>query len=70
MEAWWEKRPEQVAPPALLRGEDLINDLEMQPGPSMGQLLEALREAQACGDICTKAEALRFAQEWLAERPP
>ncbi len=68
LEAWWEKRPERVAPPPLVSGEDLIRDLQMAPGPDMGLLLERLREAQACGEVQTRAEALALARDWLAER--
>ncbi len=68
LEAWWEKRQERVEPAALVRGEDLIRDLQMAPGPDMGLLLERLREAQACGEIKTQAEALALAREWLEER--
>jgi putative nucleotidyltransferase with HDIG domain len=67
LEAWWEKREESVEPAALVRGEDLIRDLQMAPGPEMGLLLEKLREAQACGEIKTQAEALALAREWLEE---
>jgi putative nucleotidyltransferase with HDIG domain len=68
LEAWWEKRSERVAPPPLLSGEDLIRDLHMDPGPDMGLLLERLREAQACSEVQTRAEALALARDWLAER--
>jgi putative nucleotidyltransferase with HDIG domain len=68
LEAWWEKRQEQVEPPALVRGEDLIQVLQMAPGPAMGDLLERLREAQACGEIKNRTEALKLARQWLEER--
>jgi len=35
----------------------------MSPGPDMGRLLEAVREAQAAGDVTTRDEALQFVQE-------
>lgn len=66
--AWWEHHQHQVAPPPLLRGKDLIGALGMQPGPEIGYLLEALREAQACGQVQDRDQALQFARQWLVQR--
>jgi len=38
----------------------------MRPGPKIGELLEAVREAQASGEIATREEALSFAQKHLS----
>ncbi len=65
MENWWEKRAESIAPPALLNGNDLMKDLDLQPGPVIGKLLEAIREAQATGEITSRPEALNFAREHM-----
>ena len=65
LEAWWEQPDERVSPPALLTGQDLISELDMQPGPQVGQVLEALREAQATDQIHARGEALNFARDWL-----
>ena len=59
LDAYWE-HPEQVAPPALLDGNDLMQHFKLKPGPELGGLLEALREAQAVGDVTDKAEALDY----------
>ncbi|MEN9230484.1 MAG: hypothetical protein Q6L68_06220 [Thermostichus sp. DG02_5_bins_236] len=48
----------------LLDGSDVLHSLGAKPGPWVGQLLDALQEAQACGQIQTRAEALTFAQQW------
>jgi putative nucleotidyltransferase with HDIG domain len=50
-----------VDPPPLLTGSDLLNELEMSPGPRVGRLLEKVREAQAAGEVRTREEALAFA---------
>ncbi len=63
MESWWEKPQEAVAPPALLTGHDLINVFGLQPGRQVGELLEALREAQAVGEVSSRAEALAFVKQ-------
>ncbi|MDO9130574.1 MAG: HD domain-containing protein [Anaerolineales bacterium] len=65
LENWWEKRQESIAPPALLNGNDLMKELDLQPGAVIGQLLEAVREAQATGKVATRLEAVTFAKERL-----
>lgn len=57
--AYFEQPAEVVAPPALLNGHDLIA-LGLRPGPQMGRILEALREAQAAGEITTREAAEQF----------
>jgi tRNA nucleotidyltransferase/poly(A) polymerase len=63
LEAWWEKPGESVSPPALLTGHDLIEKLGMKPGPKIGQILEAVREAQASNKVHTRSEALKYAEK-------
>ena len=60
--AYFDRPTEIVAPPALLNGHDLIA-LGLRPGPQMGRILEALREAQAAGEITTREEAESFVAE-------
>jgi poly(A) polymerase len=52
--------PEQIRPPRLLTGDDLIA-LGYAPGPLIGEILHALEEAQLDGRITSPAEARRFA---------
>jgi tRNA nucleotidyltransferase/poly(A) polymerase len=66
LEGWWEQPQKVVAPPALLNGNDLIRELGLTPGRQVGQLLEAIREAQAAGQVSTPQEALTLAQSLLA----
>jgi poly(A) polymerase len=54
-----------VTPPKLVDGHDLINIFGMRPGPELGQLLEAVREAQAAGEIATRDEALAYVRDHL-----
>jgi poly(A) polymerase len=54
-----------VTPARLVSGHDLINTFGLKPGPRMGQLLEAVREAQASGEIATREEALALVRERL-----
>ncbi|MCX5992465.1 MAG: HD domain-containing protein [Chloroflexi bacterium] len=59
-----------VRPPKLLDGDDLMKILGLKPGPKVGELLEAVREAQGAGEIATREEALAFALGRLAEDKP
>ncbi|TET25974.1 MAG: HD domain-containing protein [Dehalococcoidia bacterium] len=54
------KEESVVTPPKLVDGHDLINVFDISPGPRIGQLLEAVREAQAGGEVKTKEEALAY----------
>jgi putative nucleotidyltransferase with HDIG domain len=65
LENYWEKREETVAPPRLLDGNDLMRELNLQPGRIIGQLLEAIREGQATGKVGTREQAIDLAREEL-----
>jgi len=67
LENYWEKRQESIAPPRLLDGNDLMRELNLEPGRVVGQLLEAIREGQATGKINTREDAISSAHEWLVE---
>ncbi|HQV93877.1 MAG TPA: DUF5678 domain-containing protein [Anaerolineales bacterium] len=67
LENYWEKREETVAPPRLLDGNDLTKELNLDAGRIIGQLLEAIREEQAVGNIVTREQAIQFATNWLVE---
>jgi poly(A) polymerase len=57
-----ETPPEEVRPPRLLTGDDLVR-LGFAPGPSFKQILDALEEAQLSGKVHTPEEALRLVEE-------
>ena len=56
-----------ISPPKLVSGDDLMRELDLEPGALLGMLLEAVREAQAAGDVSTPAEALALARRRLAD---
>ncbi len=60
---YWERRAQGVAPRPLLSGHDLIRELGVEPGPEIGALLEAVREAQAGGEVDTREEALALVRQ-------
>jgi hypothetical protein len=66
--AYWERQAEQVDPPPLIDGHDLLREFELQPGPLVGELLEAVREAQVGGDVRTREEALALVRASLARK--
>lgn len=63
-----ELSPEQMTPPRLLTGKDLIA-LGIPPGPRFKDLLNALEEAQLEGRLHTREEALAWVQETIHTAP-
>ncbi len=60
--------PEELRPPRLLSGRDLIQ-LGLQPGPQFSAILGALEEAQLEGRVRTRQAALSWVQRnWM--QPP
>ena len=49
-----------VAPERLIDGHAVMKALRILPGPLVGKVLEKLREAQACGRVKTRPQALKF----------
>ncbi|MBI2851611.1 MAG: HD domain-containing protein [Chloroflexi bacterium] len=54
-----------VSPSRLLDGHDLISIFALSPGPKIGELLEAVREAQAAGELTTREEAVEYIRQLL-----
>jgi putative nucleotidyltransferase with HDIG domain len=67
LEAWYEKKEEQVTPQPLVDGNDLMRELSLPSGKKIGELLEAVREAQAVGDVSTKEQALELARKRIED---
>jgi len=63
LENYFEHYEEAVCPPVLLSGRDVIDELGVDPGPEVGRVLEAIREAQAAREVSTREEALALARE-------
>jgi putative nucleotidyltransferase with HDIG domain len=63
LESWWESKDQVINPPALVNGDDLMNELGLKPGPLVGRLLAEIREAQAEGLLHNSRQALEFASE-------
>ncbi|MHC1784301.1 MAG: HD domain-containing protein [Anaerolineaceae bacterium] len=67
MDSYWNHTEERVNPPRLVDGEVIMSYFKLPPGKLIGGALEAVREAQACGQILDREEALKFAGHWLEE---
>jgi putative nucleotidyltransferase with HDIG domain len=67
LSAFFDRSP-VVLPPPLVNGRELMGALGLAPGPEVGRLLEAIREAQASGEVETRQEALALAARLKRER--
>jgi poly(A) polymerase len=54
----WRAAGGPPAPP--VRGDELIAELGIEPGPRVGELLETLREATFAGEVSSREQALAF----------
>ena len=60
LQAGQEQAPAK-GPQRLLNGHDLMQHLNLPPGPRIGELLEQIDEARAAGEIATREDALALA---------
>jgi poly(A) polymerase len=62
-------KPRGRAVARLVNGHDLMRALGIPPGPEVGRLLEALREAQLTGRVRTRSQALALARRLARTNP-
>ncbi len=60
LDAYFNRYDEIVDPTLLLDGNDIRRLCQLKPGPAVGELLTALREAQVTGAVQTASEAANF----------
>ncbi len=65
--AWWDEKEELVLPAAVIDGNELMEAVKLDPGPTVGYLLEAIREAQINHEVSNKDEAISMAKKILQE---
>ncbi|MFN3929024.1 MAG: HD domain-containing protein, partial [Thermoflexus sp.] len=65
-QAFFEAPERFVRPIPLIRGDDLLA-MGLPEGPQIGRILEAIREAQAAGEVVTREEALALARKLMDE---
>ncbi|MFC1671805.1 HD domain-containing protein [Planctomycetota bacterium] len=58
---------EPILPPPLMRGDDLLA-MGLDAGPSIGEILEKVRDAQLEGRLGNREQALAFALEMVKNR--
>ena len=56
------------SPPKIIDGLEVMETLGLPAGRVIGELLEALREAQAAGDIKEKAQAINYLKNLYREK--
>ena len=57
----------KARPSRLISGHDIMQAFGLQPGHTVGRLLEAVREAQAAGEVASREQALTYAKKLLNE---
>jgi hypothetical protein len=67
LDHYFRKPDEAVDPPRLISGRDVMGALHLEPGPRVGCVLEAVREAQAEGLVHTRADALAFLERYAED---
>lgn len=68
LDAYFNRYAEIVDPALLLDGNDIRRLCQLEPGPLVGELLTALREAQVTGVVQTAGEAAEFVVKQAANR--
>jgi putative nucleotidyltransferase with HDIG domain len=62
---YYERHQKVISPPKLINGHDLLEEFDLEEGPRIGELLEAVREAQVEDEVRTKEEALALVRGLL-----
>jgi hypothetical protein len=65
LEAYYEQHDNLVEPPTLVDGNQLMQQLNLKPGRTIGKLLNLIREAQVDGEVTSAEEAVQFARSYL-----
>jgi tRNA nucleotidyltransferase/poly(A) polymerase len=64
---YYERHQKVISPPRLINGYDLMEEFGLEEGPRIGELLEAVREAQVEDEVRTKEEALALVKGLLTQ---
>lgn len=66
LDAFFRHHQQIVSPPPLITGADLMRELALTPGATIGKMLDEVLEAQAAGEIRSREEAIELAREIYA----
>lgn len=69
LDAYFNHPLEAVRPHPLIDGRDLMASLGLRPGQHIGQLLAAVAEAQAAGELHSRDDAVAYAGQIAAAMP-
>jgi poly(A) polymerase len=64
LEKYFEKE-NVVNPPKIVDGYDIIKLFGLSPGPRIGELLDAVKEAQASGEVTDREQALSYIKKLI-----
>ena len=65
LEKYFEKE-NVINPPKIVDGYDIIKLFGLSPGPRIGELLDAVKEAQASGEVTDREQALAYLKKIIA----
>ena len=69
---WWQlwqrRGPELIAPEPLLSGPEVMDLLDLAPGPELGATFRAVTDAQIRGEVRSREGARRWLREWAERR--
>lgn len=68
LDAWFNMHEEIIQPKWLVNGTDILDELNLQPGKIVGELLEELHEAQAIGQVQSREQGLLLARNLLESK--
>jgi len=57
-----------ISPTALLNGNEIIDQMHLQPGKQIGELVDALTEAQVAGEIENREDAFHYLQKLVSTK--
>ena len=55
-----------INPPKIVDGYDIMKSFGLSPGPRIGELLDAVKEAQASGEITDREQAIAYIRKLIA----
>jgi tRNA nucleotidyltransferase/poly(A) polymerase len=59
---------EKIVPPKLITGHDVMTAFKLPPSPYIGELLEAVTDAQSDGTVKTKEDAMAFLSTYVKKQ--
>jgi putative nucleotidyltransferase with HDIG domain len=68
LDAWVNQYKQVIEPDLWLDGDEIKSRLNILEGPLVGQLLSALKKAQAMGKVNSKTEAIEFINIMMSEK--